>query len=62
MPDPISREEKRDAALREIKMRRLVYPGRIADGRMTEAQAEREIELMVAIAADYAPADLFGGA
>lgn len=52
--------EKHDCAIREVKMRKRVYPRRVQDGRMTRAQADREIAIMEAIAADYAPRDLFG--
>lgn len=38
---------------REIAMRHRVYPGRIAAGRMTQAEADREIEIADAILADY---------
>lgn len=51
--------EKRACAYRELKMRRRVYPRRVAEGRMTEAEADREIALMQAIAEDYAEPNLF---
>ena len=38
-------------AEREVRMRRRVYPRWVESGRMTAAQAEREIALMDAIAA-----------
>ncbi len=56
-----TRQQKRDAALREVKMRRRVYPRWVADGRMTQAKADEEIAIMEAIAADYAEPDLFDG-
>jgi hypothetical protein len=34
---------------REIKMRERVYPRWVADGRMTQQLADREIELMKAV-------------
>lgn len=51
--------EKRACAYRELKMRRRVYPRWVADGRMTQAEADREIALMQAIAEDYAEPNLF---
>lgn len=37
------------AAERELKLRVRVYPGRIANGKMTQALADREIANMTAI-------------
>ena len=37
---------------REVKLRRRVYPRRVADGRMTQALAEKEIRRMENVA-DY---------
>lgn len=51
--------EKREAAERELKFRRRAYPRFVADGRMNQAKADRQIALMEAIAADYAEPDLF---
>lgn len=51
--------EKRACAYRELEMRRRLYPRWVADGRMTEAEADREIALMQAIAEDYADPNLF---
>jgi len=45
--------EKLRCAERELRMRNKVYPRWVADGRMTDLQAKREIELMEDIAADY---------
>jgi hypothetical protein len=45
--------EKLDAVNREIAMRRNVYRKRVAAGRMKKAEADREIRIMEAIAADY---------
>jgi hypothetical protein len=36
---------------REITLRRAVYPRRVASGRMSQASAERELELMRAVLA-----------
>lgn len=55
----VTTAEKRAAAERELKMRRRVYPRWIASGRMTQAEADREIRVMEAIAADYAEPNLF---
>lgn len=41
--------EQADAAHRELAMRHRVYPGLVKRGRMTEAEAAREISLMRAI-------------
>lgn len=38
---------------RELGMRRRVYERRVAEGRMSTAQAQREISIMEEIAADY---------
>jgi hypothetical protein len=45
--------EKYQAILRELKYRRSVYPRLIAQGRMTEETAKREIEILTAIGQDY---------
>lgn len=57
-----TRREKRECALREVRMRREVYPNLISRGRMSRSDAEREIKLMEAIAEDYREADLFSNA
>jgi hypothetical protein len=38
-------------AEREVNLRRRVYPVRVANGRMTQALADRQIAMMEAIAA-----------
>jgi hypothetical protein len=43
-------EEMIECARREVRMRRRVYPRWVADGRMTQAAADREIASMEAIA------------
>lgn len=50
---PITDEDKLACALRELAMRRMVYPNRVRQGLMGDIAALREIELMEAIAADY---------
>ena len=51
--DSITTMDKLRCALREIGYRKHVYRCRVSEGWMTEAQAKREIALMVAIAEDY---------
>lgn len=51
--DEITAREKADCAEREVKMRRRVYPRWVADGRLTQGIADRQIAIMDAIAADY---------
>jgi hypothetical protein len=49
----ISAADKMECAERELRYRRRVY-GRLVDrGKMTKERAERELELMEAIALDY---------
>lgn len=48
-----SAADKLEAAERELKYRRRVYERRIADGKMTQALADRQIGVMSAIADDY---------
>lgn len=50
----ISNRDKAECAKREAKLRRRVYPRYTGNGAMTINAANREIELMEAIAADYA--------
>ncbi len=38
-----------EAAERELRMRRNVYPRRVAEGKMTQALADREVAAMDAI-------------
>ena len=45
----VSLEQQIEAADRELRMRRGVYPRRIAQGKMTDAQATHEIACMIAI-------------
>ena len=46
--------EKHRAVLREIEMRKSVYPRKIMTGDITKVFADRQIAIMEAIAADYA--------
>ena len=57
----ITRETKITALRRELQMRGRVYPHRVAEGRMTQAEADREIAVMRAILADYEGPDLLAG-
>jgi len=50
----ITYEDKMKSAERELKQRLYVYPRRVAAGKMSKPLADREIEIMRAIAADYA--------
>jgi hypothetical protein len=56
--------EKLEAAEREVKQRQRVYPRWVADGRLSQAFADRQLALMRAIADDYRAKaktpDLFG--
>jgi hypothetical protein len=45
--------EKLACVNREITMRRRVYPRWVESGKMSQAKADTEIGIMVAIAADY---------
>lgn len=45
--------DKRKAAQREVSLRKFVYPNRVAARKMTQAQADREIAIMIEIASDY---------
>jgi hypothetical protein len=49
----ITTADKAACARREAKMRARVYPRWVANGKMTQAQAERETAIMNAIAQDY---------
>jgi len=46
-------QEKHDAAIREVKLRKWVYPNRVSAKKMSQAKADQEIAVMEAIAADY---------
>ena len=68
MPDvPLARQIA--CVKRELGMRQRVYPRRVADGRMTETERQREVAEMQAVLATLeavaqaaqAAEDLFGG-
>lgn len=50
---PFTAEEKLKAVERELGYRRHVYSRRVANNKMTQAQADRQIGVMEAIAEDY---------
>ena len=50
---PVTRADKRACLEREIRMRRRVYPRFVQSGKLTQAEADREIDVMEAILADY---------
>lgn len=45
--------EKHTAILRELKMRRRVYPGWVSTGKISPHEAAHQIAVMEAIAEDY---------
>jgi hypothetical protein len=55
MPDlfPITKADKLACIEREIKMRETVYPRWVTESRMSQTKADRELEVMRAIAEDY---------
>lgn len=65
----ITTADKLRCCLRELGYRKHVYKRRVANGQMSESQAQREIDLMQSIADDYQlrlrledpQADIFGG-
>lgn len=50
-------QQKREAAERELAMRRRVYPRWVCAGKMTQAKATAEIEIMAEIVEDYRKAE-----
>lgn len=50
---PFTAAEKLAAVERELTYRRRVYARRVADEKMTQAMADRQIALFEAIAVDY---------
>lgn len=53
MADPITVSDKLKEVEREIGQRRRVYARLIAAGKLTQQKADRQIEIMSAVAADY---------
>ncbi|MGR3484038.1 MAG: hypothetical protein ACU0BF_01725 [Paracoccaceae bacterium] len=58
MPD-VTPAEKLEELRRELRMRQRVYPRQIQLGRMTQADADRRIAVLEAVAADYDTLPLF---
>lgn len=54
-PPVFTREMKLKAIERELGYRRRVYERRVSEKKMTQKQADYEIGVFEAIAADYAP-------
>ena len=50
--DVVTRDEKIAELTREIAMREQVYPRRVAEKKMTQAKADRQIAVMRAILED----------
>jgi polyhydroxyalkanoate synthesis regulator phasin len=48
-----TRLQKRTEIARELAMRRRVYPRMVAEGRMSQDEAERLIDIMESIWSDY---------
>jgi hypothetical protein len=48
-----SAQEKHRELLREIEMRKSVYPRRVMTGSMSKRQADRQIAILQEIAEDY---------
>lgn len=57
----VTTDDKRLDATREVNMRIRVYPRLVAQGKLTQAEADRKIEVMKVIARDYRGPDLFEG-
>lgn len=53
MTPDFTREEKRREAEREVALRRNVYVRLVASGKLKPEKAERQINIMRAIALDY---------
>ncbi len=51
----VSKDEKIACLQREIELRTRVYARYIAEGKMKQSKAERELEIMYAILRDYLP-------
>jgi hypothetical protein len=53
MTEKFTAADKRDCLIREANMRRMVYPRRVEERKMSQGRADREIALMEAMAEDY---------
>lgn len=49
----ITTQHKLDAVAREIGMRKSVYPKLVRNGKMTQFEADRQLDIMRAIHQDY---------
>lgn len=54
--EKITFRDKEACVRRELDFRKRVYARRVSEGKMKQADADREIEVMEAIHADYAKA------
>ena len=52
--------EKRREIERELRQRENVYPRLIANGKLTQQKADRQMAVLRAVLDDYAESDLFG--
>jgi hypothetical protein len=52
-PQRFTARQKMQCAQRETGYRRFVYPKRVVAGKMTQADADKQIAIMDEIAADY---------
>lgn len=53
MPDPKISADDKHRECRELKLRYNVYPKLVAEGKLSQRQADRQIAVMEEIAADY---------
>jgi hypothetical protein len=53
MVQAVTARQKLDCAERELRIRKQVYLNKVMTGRLTQAKADYEIEVMAAIAEDY---------
>ena len=64
---PFTDKEKLDEIERELEMRHRVYRWQVSKGKITQEQAKRRIDLLLAIRSDYytkvrdVPGPLFAG-
>lgn len=61
LPIAVSIDRQIAAVKREIKLRRMVYPERVARERMTQAKADEEIAVMQAVLATLENTKASGG-
>lgn len=54
MAEEFTAQEKHRAVLRELEMRKAIFPRLVRTGTKTKNSAQREIAIFEAIAADYA--------